>query len=273
MVLANLKDRAVPTINDRLTNARICGAKILQSKDVNSFAHLEPLQPAYGAFHKIMNFVWMILKVHRGTIDHIRSLKYFFALLKKTRLGNEKADYHTLVSVLMQILYGLLLNAWLTECGFPTFTAFAELQPSPKHLLELAVQILNKYATPMDKHEKAPQQSGTNTNINDDVEAFDSDKSGSSSDHSETESSSNDSNTDSQDPQADRAHQNIHLLTQDLLYVAELLHAVSDGDYGCIEDILGNMAMMFWGGGSNNYCTELLHFIFNLKMVWGDDFV
>ncbi|KIM76758.1 hypothetical protein PILCRDRAFT_30660, partial [Piloderma croceum F 1598] len=73
-------------------------------------------------------------------------------------------------------------------------------------------------------------------------------------------------------PCSDLAHHNIRLLTHDLLYVAELLHAASDGDYRWIEDILGNLAMMFHSAGSNNYCTELLHFIFNLKLVWGDNF-
>lgn len=262
-----LDDIAVPSINDQLTNARGRGAKILRSKDVSSFTRAENMQLGYGVFHKIMNFVWGLRKTHQGAIDQIGSLKFFFALLEKTRLGNEKPDYHTLVAALMQILHGLLLNAWRTECGFPTLAAFAGSKPTAKHLLKIAAQILDQYATPMEECGKSKESPDK---IHDDT------GNSSESDESERESTPELSNSTSaqscHDPQADHAHQNIRLLTRDLLYVAELLRAVSDGDYGRIEDILGNMAMMFRGAGSNNYCTELLHFIFNLKLVWGDKF-
>ncbi|KAI9442061.1 hypothetical protein BJY52DRAFT_1093669, partial [Lactarius psammicola] len=70
----------------------------------------------------------------------------------------------------------------------------------------------------------------------------------------------------------DKAHQNIRLLTRDLLYLAELVRAISDGDIGRIEDMLPVLAMMFQGAGGNNYCTEILHFILNLKHVWTPEF-
>ncbi|KAF9226185.1 hypothetical protein BS17DRAFT_776850 [Gyrodon lividus] len=47
------------------------------------------------------------------------------------------------------------------------------------------------------------------------------------------------------------AHRNLRVLTCDLLYVLELVHATSKGDFG-----------------SNNYCSEILHFLYNLKKVW-----
>ena len=75
------------------------------------------------------------------------------------------------------------------------------------------------------------------------------------------------------DPDKDRAHQNICLLCRDLLYVAEVMHVISDGDIGRIKDILPMLAMMFRGAGSNNYCTEILHFLLNLKHVWTPEFV
>ena len=103
MAPTDLEDRAVPNINDQLTNARVRGAKIMRTKDVNPFRRINNMQLGYGVFHKIMNFVWGLLKMHQGTIDQIGSLKFFFALLEKTRLGNEKPDYHSLVSALMQI--------------------------------------------------------------------------------------------------------------------------------------------------------------------------
>ena len=73
-------------------------------------------------------------------------------------------------------------------------------------------------------------------------------------------------------PNEDIAQQNILPLTHNLLYVIELLCAISDWDWGHIEDILGNLAMMFCGTRSNNYCVEILHFIHNLKKVWTPNF-
>ena len=62
------------------------------------------------------------------------------------------------------------------------------------------------------------------------------------------------------------------MLIHDLLYVQELSAAISGGDWGRIEDILGTLAMMFKGTGANNYCTEILHLIRNLKVVWTPEF-
>jgi hypothetical protein len=70
----------------------------------------------------------------------------------------------------------------------------------------------------------------------------------------------------------DRVHQNTHLLSRDLLYMAELVRAISDGDIGRIEDMLPLLAMMFQGASGNNNCTEILHFILNLKHVWTPEF-
>ena len=47
------------------------------------------------------------------------------------------------------------------------------------------------------------------------------------------------------DPYHDRAHQNTWLLTRDLLFLAELIRAISDGDIGHVEDFLPQLAMMF----------------------------
>lgn len=74
------------------------------------------------------------------------------------------------------------------------------------------------------------------------------------------------------DPKDDIAFHNIRLLTRDLLYLAELIRAISDGDIGRIEDFLPQLAMMFRGAGGKNYCTEILHFILNLKHIWTPEF-
>jgi hypothetical protein len=74
-------------------------------------------------------------------------------------------------------------------------------------------------------------------------------------------------------PLNDIAHQNTLLLTHDLLYMIELTLAISEGDFGCVEDLLPALAKIFQGAGSNNYCVEILHFIANLKHIWTPKFV
>ena len=61
------------------------------------------------------------------------------------------------------------------------------------------------------------------------------------------------------------------ILSLCLLFVLLLQDAIRDGDFGRIEDIQGHVAMMFCAGGCKNYCNELLHFMVNLKYVWGDE--
>ncbi|KII82839.1 hypothetical protein PLICRDRAFT_120211 [Plicaturopsis crispa FD-325 SS-3] len=73
-------------------------------------------------------------------------------------------------------------------------------------------------------------------------------------------------------PDEDRAYHNIRLLTRDLLYIKELVQAVHDGDFGRIEDMLGNIACLFRGSGGCQYATEILHFLMNLKKVWTPEF-
>ncbi|KIK99492.1 hypothetical protein PAXRUDRAFT_51676, partial [Paxillus rubicundulus Ve08.2h10] len=51
-----------------------------------------------------------------------------------------------------------------------------------------------------------------------------------------------------------------------------ILSAITNGDFGHIKDILSNLAMVFHGTGSNNYCSEILHFIHNLKCMWTPEF-
>ncbi|KAJ7659847.1 hypothetical protein B0H17DRAFT_954562 [Mycena rosella] len=71
----------------------------------------------------------------------------------------------------------------------------------------------------------------------------------------------------------DDINANTRKLVHDLLHVAEVTRAISAGDFGRVEDLLGNLAMIFRGAGSKNYCTEILYFIHNLKYVWkGDGF-
>ena len=84
-----LSDMAIPSINDQSTNARIRGAKALQTEDVNPFTRLQFIQLGFGLFHLSMNLVWALLHAHRGSISEPGSLTYFFAVLDRTSLGCE----------------------------------------------------------------------------------------------------------------------------------------------------------------------------------------
>jgi hypothetical protein len=238
----DLNDLAIPTINDQLTNARIRGAQTLRAKDINAWERREIFQLSFGIFHLVMNFIWALLQTHRGSINNLGSLSQFFAILEKVRLGSDKPDYHTLLAALTQILEGLILNAWRIECG--NLDAYASSNPSAEDILAKAHCILRNYATPSHKNEPVKKpQAGPAGHLNHQVQ-----------------------------DDRDAVHENVVRLTRDLLYVAELIDAISSGDFGRIEDILPDLACMFRGAGSNNYSTEILHFLFNVKEVWTPEF-
>ncbi|KAH9021720.1 hypothetical protein EDB85DRAFT_1871750 [Lactarius pseudohatsudake] len=237
----DLDNVAIPTFNDQLTNARIRGGQQIRRKDVSYWERREVFQLAFGSFHLAMNLLWCVLETHWGTLKQTGSLTQLFAILEKTRLGGEHPDYHTLLSALMQILHGLVLNAWRTECAYSSLAAFAKAGPTPRDLLDCAHCIIERHTVPEPVFEpinlKAPP-----------TDPF--------------------SGAGITEPAIDIVHNNIVLLTRDLLHVAELIDAIATGDFGRVEDILPTLACMFRGSGSNNYSTEILHLIFNIKEVW-----
>ena len=198
-------------------------------------------------------------------ISQLGSLLYLFAVLEKVWLNADRPDFHAVLSALTQILDGLLINAWHNICGFSSFEAFAGSNPTPSILLDLACIIIQKYATPTPKFKRAtkppkPSSSGA-----------DGDASG-----PELEDEIPDEDITPNPPKSqpnDIVHENVVRLMRDLLYVIELVKAVSDGDFGRVEDILPDLACIFRAAGSNNYLTEVLHFLFNLKEVWTPEFV
>jgi hypothetical protein len=185
-------------------------------------------------FHLCLNLVWALLHVHRGSLGDAGSLTYFFALLEKTRLGNEHPDYHTLLAALTQIFDGLILNAWRTQCRYASLSEFAASNPSAEDLLMMAETIIQEYAIPLKENTEKDR----------------------------TECQADDSADEEPlprpaprkrrkplippcvtiasglDPDKDKVNQNIRLLTRDLLYLSELIRAISDGDIGRIEDFL-----------------------------------
>ena len=243
----DLSDTAIPTFNDQLTNARIRGSQNLRRKDITPWERREVFQLAFGAFHLAMNLIWSVLETHHGTIDQIGSLTYLFAVLEKVRLGGEHPDYHTLLAALTQILDGLILNAWRKESGYSKLSEFVESEPkpTPEKIIKLAQQIINKYAIPTP-----------------DFESLDP----------KTPAKDFETGLSLPKPSQDTVYKNTLLLTRDLLYVVKLVDAIATGDFGRVEDILPTIACMFRGAGSNNYSTEILYLIFNIKKVWTPGF-
>ena len=229
-----LSDMAIPSINNQSKNARIRLAKVVRTMDVNPFTRLQCFQLGFGLFHLSTNLVWALLHVHRGSVSEPGSLSYFFAVLDRTRLGCEHPDYRTLLATLMQILGGVILNAWKVECGYTTLKAFSLSNPTPKQLWDIANRILCNHVTPpLDPSSLSKTRHAV---------------------------------------PIDNVNRNLRILTRDLLYVFELTHAISDGDFERVEDMLGYLTMIFRGAGSNNYCMEILHFILHLKYIWTPEF-
>jgi hypothetical protein len=216
----------------------------LRARDSTAWERREVFQLGFGLFHLSLNLVWALLHVHRGSVGDPGSLSKFFTLLDITRLGGDHPDYHTLLAALTQIFDGLILNAWRLECGHKTLSAFVTSQPSPEHLRKLAGTIILKHASPQAAARPRRKAPVPTTAMLPAVA----------------------------DPDEDKSHQIIRLLTRDLLYLSKVTRAISDGDIGRIEDFLPELVKMFRGAGSNNYCAEILHFILNLKYVWTPEF-
>lgn len=229
-----LSSRAIITVGDLLTIQRIRAGKSLRRRDVNAWERRDVLQLGLGLFHLVMNLIWALLHVHRGTLAQNSSLTYMFALLEKVRLASEHPDYHALLSALTQTLNGVLLEAWRHVSGYSDLNAFAESKPTPLQILNMATKIINDFTSPM------PNAQGLSPS--------------------------------SPDPSKDISHHNLRLLARDLLYVSVLVRAISAGDFGRIEPLLPQLAMLFRGAGSNSYCAEILNFILDLKYVWTPEF-
>ena len=210
--------------------------------DLDPWTRRDILQLGFGLFHLCMNLIWALLRVHHGSLQQVGSLTYFFALMEKARLGAEHPDYHTLLVALTQILEGIILSAWIDELG--DLASSAKTKPSAQDLLFRAQSILNRCTCPLENWRKGPKAKG------DPIPPY----------------------PGAPDPLNDIAHQNIIFLARDLLYVIELTSAISGGDFGRVEDLLPTLAKNFRGAGSNNYCTEILHFLANLKHIWTPKF-
>ncbi|KAJ7448716.1 hypothetical protein FB451DRAFT_1411149 [Mycena latifolia] len=141
-------DKAVLSINDQATQAHNRGAKAIRAFDVNPFLRCQIFQLGIGLFHLCLNLVWAVLNVHRGHVNHPGTLAHLFVIIEKTRLGGHHPDYHSLLSALMQILDGLLLDAWRIECGHRTLAEYAASKPTASELRATAAKIIYEHGTP-----------------------------------------------------------------------------------------------------------------------------
>ncbi|KAH9014521.1 hypothetical protein EDB85DRAFT_1899172 [Lactarius pseudohatsudake] len=195
-------------------------------------------------------WIWGGQQIHQKDVSYRETCEIFqlgFGSFYLTmNLLCEHLNYHALLAALTQILHGLILNAWHNECDHPLLRDFSKAEPMPGGLLDCARQIAEKYTSvePIFEHVnlKAPPKDLV-------------------------------SGVESTKPVVNAVHRNVTLLTHNLLLVVELVDVIATGDFGRIEDILPTLMCMFCGSGSNNYSTEILHLIFNIKEVRTPTFV
>ena len=183
-----------------------------------------------------MNLIWGINNKYAGSLREVGSLRYYFSLLDKVRLNTKKPDFHALLSALRQILDGLLLHTWQLECGFTLLTQFSASNPTPALLLDIAKRILLKYATPLEdieelKQKKKAQMQSSKPNSDSDTDS-----------DIEPEASHAPMQLD---PSKDVINQNVRLLTRELLYIVEVVQAITDGGFRRVEDIYPNLSRIF----------------------------
>lgn len=103
---------AVLSINDQATNALLRSARATRIHDETPFARFDSIQLAPGMFHFLLNLSWIMLSVHRSHKDDHGSAQLFINVMGKKRHGKKHPDYHAIKATLMQILDGILLEAW-----------------------------------------------------------------------------------------------------------------------------------------------------------------
>ncbi|KAF9066809.1 hypothetical protein BDP27DRAFT_1226836, partial [Rhodocollybia butyracea] len=121
---------------------------ISRQGDMNSWLRRLVFALGIAIFHMLMNLIWGLRTKHYGSTTAPGSLVYFFILLEKKRLANDKPDFHALSSALLQILDGILLSGWIRECGYTSFTEFAESTPNAAKLRDIASQSLEEIDSP-----------------------------------------------------------------------------------------------------------------------------
>lgn len=248
-------DRAIPSINSAAVNQAIRSAQsaALKRADSNPVLSLQvgayrfggsevlihcpaKLGPGLLEIHRAM--VSAILTSRRGTSRDPGSLESLFKVIKQSPLLSGKPqDFPAILSALDVVLQGNLLGCWGKHCGHGSLDDFADTNPTPQKLLDVAKNIVIKHAK-----------------FEDDLE----DSSGLSK---ESESVSQDT-----------VHENNRILVGDLLYLAMLKSAINDGDFGRVEDMLGDLFSYLVGGGMDEVAEGIFYFIWDVKYRWTEAF-
>ncbi|KIO29718.1 hypothetical protein M407DRAFT_226543, partial [Tulasnella calospora MUT 4182] len=69
----------------------------------------------------------------------------------------------------------------------------------------------------------------------------------------------------------DRVHRNAVTFMRDAALYLEFHYAVREGDIGRVVDVLTLLVFVFWGAGSTNYGTELLHLATNFLFDYSEE--
>lgn len=248
MTEESFQDRAIPSFNSAATNSSIRRARMTAAPSGSGtpthIARLLPLQLGPGLHDILRKLMTSVLKIHcPDPNSNSSTLARSFKLIGKAHLAHGKPqDHFALLSAFETVLSASFLDCWRINCGHRSVEAYIATSPTPEEILSLAKKIVIKHANRVVP--KAP--------------AFEDD----------AEYSSGMSDKESEDV----VFSNQRLLLRDLLYVFMLKNAISDGDFGRIEDFLGVIAVHMTGAGLQQTADEIMHFIYNLKNVWPEPF-
>lgn len=223
---------AIVSANDQLSNSRGRSALIERFGDLNAFLRMENFQFGISFFHNLMNLLWNLRCVHYGNSKNTGSLSNYVSFLGTKRIGNDRPDYFTLRSFANEVLAGNLLSLWKLKTGYEDLEEYGQTNPAPEDLKAIAQDILTNYTS----NEGLAVCTGSHVD------------------------------------EADNVLHNAILMNRDLLLFYEHDSAISSGDFGRLELLLGTLTRMFNGSGAKNYSMELLHFIQNLNISWPPEF-
>ena len=77
-----------------------------------------------------MNLIRTTPHAHRGAVRPPGSLSYFIPVRARSRLVCGYPDYRTLLGILVQLLQGVVSDAWKVDCGHPSLAAFVASNPT-----------------------------------------------------------------------------------------------------------------------------------------------
>ena len=241
----SFENRAIPCINDTFANVNIRRTQTSPSTTDADRKLLRSLQLGPGLNDILRKLVTQVIKNHcpKGS-DSTEGLAGLFKVLNKSHLALAKPqDHEAAITALETIMEGSFLDCWRINCGYDSIAAYAASDPKPEEILALAKKIVIKHAKRI-----IPKQ----------PERFPDD--------------SQYSNELSDQEGGDMVYRNHRLLLRDVVYIVLLKRAISDADFGRIEEFLGVIAVGLLGGGLENTCFEIMHFLNDLKNVWSEQF-